>query len=277
MKLTPEQKGYIAGIIDGEGCLYYNPRKSPRAKNNVMKPRSEDRNVNGFCPVLNIANTDPRMLEKVQSLVGGTTHSVIPKREGWKTRHLLLVHANALRELLPQIIDLLIIKKEQATLMLKWFDLFSDRSFRKFKYQRLEIQNLFWKYSKLLNHKGGSELGEFREHLSQEAILSQALREIEEKVQRLGDEAKEIGKERILEAIKSLNPVKHSDLMKSISSLDRVTAVSSISELEAAGLVVLRQNRTQRKPSTYYFYAGNSPTSAQRGGTTHRDDIVRAA
>jgi hypothetical protein len=262
MNLTPEQKGYIAGIIDGEGCFYYNPRKAPRKQNNAIKPRTHNPDISGFCPVLNISNTDVRLLNSIKKLIGGTIHHVKTKNDNWKDRYLLLVHANSLRKLLPQIVDLSIIKKEQIKLMLLWFETFSNRGFRQFNYERLELQNLFWKYSKFLNQKGNGKRGEFRGHLNNETILSQAFEEIQEKVQRLRVEAKDIGKNRTLDIIKNHKEVSRSRLFKLMSNYDRPNMDQILNDLINDGLVYMVVRKESRKPTSYYVYASNTCTSA---------------
>ena len=252
MNLTPEQKGYIAGMMDGEGCLYYNPRPKNR----------------GYHPVMNIANTNEEVIVYLQSLIGGTVH----RREtpdNWKDSFCLMAHSGVLRELLPQIEDLLIVKRAQAKLMLRWLELFGRFGPKKeFAGHGIEIQSLFWKYNKQLNQRGIGKSDEFRGSLSNETILSQALQEIEEKVQRLEDEAKGIEVGKISKLVKENGLMTKSEIIRKSSSAvrGRVNELLNCAHIESVKIQLNHAN----KPVTIYAHVNNSSTSVR----PERDDIV---
>ena len=76
-QLTEWEKGYLAGIIDGEGCIALKRGKRPR----------KDKTFH-YSPWLRISNTDPAIINQVLHIIGcGSTHSHLYgeyKRTNWK-------------------------------------------------------------------------------------------------------------------------------------------------------------------------------------------------
>ena len=103
---------YIAGIIDGEGCIA------------IRKDNHKARYANiQYCLVVNITNTDIRMLEFVKDIFGGSI-SMRPyyKKDGcfrkkcWR----IMIYSNQAYELLVKVKPYLVIKQEQADLAMKF-------------------------------------------------------------------------------------------------------------------------------------------------------------
>lgn len=89
--LSERERGWVEGIVDGEGCLLLNGK--------------------GMAPQLHVSNADLNILHKLRDLVG--TGIIFPANRSW----VYLVTANGLRELLPQI--QLICKERQRLLILE--------------------------------------------------------------------------------------------------------------------------------------------------------------
>lgn len=105
--LPPSELGYIAGIIDGEGCIAV--RNDPGIR--------EGRKWWGF---LWITNTDPRLLLWLQERLGGTISEqrngkVIGKNgKAWRRCYTLRVPMRPTERLFRVIMPLLVIKRDQA-------------------------------------------------------------------------------------------------------------------------------------------------------------------
>lgn len=102
-KMTEVEKAYIAGIIDGEGCIHI-----------TKKPASKITTGHWSYQVgIYIGNTDKRMLEFVHRLCGGglKAHKT---PEGCKQCYELYFTGDRVQELLKDILPYLITKKEQA-------------------------------------------------------------------------------------------------------------------------------------------------------------------
>jgi hypothetical protein len=106
MALRSQQWAYLAGLIDGEGCIAAH-------KPNLMK---------GKCYAkLTMVNTDKRMLEWCVETTGigrVTIHARHLKNPKWKTVYKWWVGADNLRYILEGVMPYLTTKKEQAQLAL---------------------------------------------------------------------------------------------------------------------------------------------------------------
>ena len=103
-ELTEAEKGYIAGLIDGEGSILL--------KGNQYTP----------APYLQIVNTNKKCLEYIQKALKAGTVTVRKGngKENWKKCYIWRAHTNlqALK-ILEAILPFLIIKKELAIKMIR--------------------------------------------------------------------------------------------------------------------------------------------------------------
>jgi hypothetical protein len=113
--------GYLAGIIDGEGCIYIRPHyKKQKGSTN---------------PSLNskvaIGNTDVRLMLWLVENIGGTFHQKHGKHQSmrhWKPAHDWIVNGNNAAQLLKAIRPYMVIKGEQADVLLALAALKEKRS-----------------------------------------------------------------------------------------------------------------------------------------------------
>ena len=98
--LTDIQIGYLAGILDGEGCIYQTRR--------------------GYGHVI-ITNTNRECLNSIFKLTGiGMIYRLKKQRYGYTVAYQLRIYKMAdVVELLSILLPVLIIKKEQARKMIK--------------------------------------------------------------------------------------------------------------------------------------------------------------
>ena len=106
MKLNSYQKGFVEGIIDGEGYLEFSRQKVSRNDSSRTKTGMVWRTR------LSISNNSLELLHKVQGICGG---GYIVKK--YSKSFELRFDANALRVLLPQI--RLIVKERERRCILK--------------------------------------------------------------------------------------------------------------------------------------------------------------
>lgn len=109
LQLTEVEKSYIAGIVDGEGCI------SPAIR--------RDRNRKGMIDVrLVIANTSLPLIEWLESRIGGH----VKPRKRYKTHHrlcylLVVTGKGRLLAVLETLMPYLIVKKAQAALAMQFY------------------------------------------------------------------------------------------------------------------------------------------------------------
>jgi len=253
-QLTEIQIGYIAGLIDGEG--YIGLSKSP----------------NKFSPRLGIGMTDYDVLVWLKDLVGGNLsrkhRSFITDAPCWQYS----MTASVLREVLPVIAPYLKVKQRQAYLMLTYFSYFKKDDRNAMKGLKAVVKNQFHKLFKTMNSRGNRKRGEFRENLS-EATLSQALEEIQGKVQRLESDVKDIRRAKIVGSLKKYGKIAPLNLAKchyNDVEKNKKEFFGIMAELEKEG-VTKRTYSKFSKTGYSYIYTGNDSTRAP--GESH--DIVR--
>jgi len=135
---------YLSGILDGEG--WFSIQRTRRTTNEL--------NVS-YMPVIGVANTNIKLMNWLVEKFGGKiiTLKYNPKGFGIKQRYEWRLNSTETRKLMPQVIPFLLLKKEQAKLLLKIGNLHST-NFRgrgvpeKIKFKREE---LYLKLRKLNN------------------------------------------------------------------------------------------------------------------------------
>lgn len=90
--------GRCAGVVDGEGCIGVYHSGGTR-----------------YRLILSVYNTDPRMILKLQEILGGMIHSRHAK-EGCRTMFDWTIRDQQARQVLEILLPFLVVKKEQAML-----------------------------------------------------------------------------------------------------------------------------------------------------------------
>lgn len=254
MNLTDIQKGYIAGIVDGEGYIGLSKGKGK------------------FSPRLGIGMTNYETLKWLKDLIGGclyqTSRSYITDSPCWT----YVMTPTIMREVLPVIAPYLITKNRQAYLMLLYFSYFKKDDRDAMKGLKAVIKVKFHSLFKILNSRGNRKQGKFKEHLS-EATLSQALEEIQEKVQRLNSDATNIREQKIVATLKKYGKMSRYELGKCHYNNFRKNEQTFnliMEKLEKQG-VAKKVYSKYCKDGFSYIYANNDFTNS----LPERDDIVR--
>ena len=139
-------RAYIAGLVDGEGCITIAKRKNGHHKEG--KGRSWY-----YSPIVTIANTDKRMVDFVVNCYKGWITKPKPQKSHYKQLYAWFIGGDRMKEFLKDILPYLIVKRKQAEIVLAFpcykFGL-SKRKTSRTK-EEIEEQDSLWKRIKELN------------------------------------------------------------------------------------------------------------------------------
>jgi hypothetical protein len=113
--ISPEDAGWVAGLVDGEGCIGLTAHKTAGDKDGSLRSHR-------FYPRCNIAGTSLAMLEEVQRVVGFGNIVKSGRCEGRKQGYVWHVPISHLKPFLQRITPILRLKKDQALLALVYLD-----------------------------------------------------------------------------------------------------------------------------------------------------------
>ena len=148
-EMTDIDKGWLAGIIDGEGCLYIHKSKAPKTAIHTHK----------YHPEMQVVGTDPHIIQRCLDITGlGRVHIRVrghnTPQYAWQTG------GNMLRELLP-VIKPYMCKEDQADVILEALSMLKHRGRKPTGYgsnprpqwvsERLEelyqlLKDMHWRY-----------------------------------------------------------------------------------------------------------------------------------
>jgi hypothetical protein len=137
--LTDAEKGYIAGIIDGEGTISLEKRKFSNVK---------------IHPVISISNCSLELLYHIQKIIKcGTVR--LAKKANQKTRPEYKLSINRISQiegLLRVITPYLMLKRKQAEIVLEFISRLRKKGLRNYKLSKYEMALL--KEIRMLNQRG---------------------------------------------------------------------------------------------------------------------------
>lgn len=142
------EKAYLAGLIDGEGCITIAKRKSGQRKGEPWY----------YQPVVSIGNTDKGMIDYVYNL----THGFVLERKGrrsqkqkkeWKRVYSLFLTGEKMRQALKEILPYLRTKRRQAEILLE-FPSYAHRGRMKRNWEEIKRQDSLWREIRELNQRG---------------------------------------------------------------------------------------------------------------------------
>lgn len=143
--MTVAQKAYIAGIIDGEGCIYLGQRSGSR----YMKPGS----YRGYKGRVAVVMTSQKVIRWLHSVTGlGNVYFSKNKNKSHRDTWGWRCDVNDSVKLLNQISEFLVLKSEQCDLFL---EISSIKSLSKRNKTHLpDRQNEIFNRIRLLNRRG---------------------------------------------------------------------------------------------------------------------------
>lgn len=106
------EKAYIAGIIDGEGTV------------TLVRKHCN----NAHSPEITVANTDLRLLKWLQERLGGMIKKKMKKLPYHSQAYTWVIRDNRVIDLLNEIEDLLIVKREHSKLITKEYKACTPRN-----------------------------------------------------------------------------------------------------------------------------------------------------
>jgi hypothetical protein len=135
---------YLAGLIDGEG--YVGIRRCTKKNDRSLIPE--------FKPTIVISNTNFQLMEALKNNFKGSITNK-KKVENWKKSYSFEFNRTEIKEILPKVINKLIIKKQQAITVMKLFDTYKH-TFPGFGYSKeeIKIKESLHKKCLLLNKRG---------------------------------------------------------------------------------------------------------------------------
>jgi len=146
-ELIPEM--YAAGFIDGEGSIQINPSKSGGGKRHY------------WGVTVQISSNCREVLDFLNLIYGGHITSWVSKKSTQKkTSYNLRFYGGDASNILEKVIPYLIIKKEHATMALKFIEFKKRLTERKgLTLDEIQIRNNFAFIMRILNRKYGKSAG----------------------------------------------------------------------------------------------------------------------
>ena len=126
--MTPTERAYVAGIIDGEGYIEYTQRQRIR-HDRKGKPVHKVWNIR-----LEVPQVDGRLIDYLMETTAEGTRDMkhYPNNDSWQDQHRWRVAYRGVYRILKQVDKYLIVKKEKAKLVINHYDkIFSKKVFGK--------------------------------------------------------------------------------------------------------------------------------------------------
>ena len=126
--MTPTERAYVAGIVDGEGSIEYVQRNVIR-HDRPGKPVHKVWNIR-----LEVPQVDGRLIDYLMETTAEGTRDMkrFPNNDKWQDQHRWRVAHRGVYRVLKQIDKYLIVKKEKSQLVIKHYDkIFSKKVFGK--------------------------------------------------------------------------------------------------------------------------------------------------
>ena len=126
--MTPTERAYVAGIVDGEGSIEYVQRQVVR-HDRPGKPVHKVWNIR-----LEVPQVDGRLIDYLMETTAEGTRDMkrFPNNDKWQDQHRWRVAHRGVYRVLKQIDKYLIVKGEKAKLVIKHYDkIFAKKVFGK--------------------------------------------------------------------------------------------------------------------------------------------------
>jgi len=126
--MTPTERAYVAGIIDGEGSIEYTQRDRIR-HDRKGKPVHKVWNIR-----MEVPQVDGRLIDYLMKTTAEGVRDMkrFPGNDNWQDQHRWRVGYRGVYRILKQINKYLIVKKEKSKLVIDHYDkIFSKKVFGK--------------------------------------------------------------------------------------------------------------------------------------------------
>ena len=126
--MTPTERSYVAGIIDGEGSIDFKQRQRVR-HDRKGKPVHNVWNIR-----MEVPQVDGRLIDYLIATTGEGTRDMkrFPTNSNWQDQHRWRVGYRGVYRVLKQVHKYLIVKKEKSQLVIDHYDkIYSKKVFGK--------------------------------------------------------------------------------------------------------------------------------------------------
>lgn len=107
---TEAERGYLAGILDGEGSITI-------GKRHPLRNRSPQHGLS-----IQISNTSEEVIKWLHCRLGGCISELHSEKRGYRRCYTIQIAGNVACSLLKYLVDIMIIKKPQALLGIKFWE-----------------------------------------------------------------------------------------------------------------------------------------------------------
>ena len=117
-KMSPTERAYVAGIIDGEGWVEFSYR------NRLRKDRKGTPTYRTLIVRMEVPQVDGRLIDYLMETTAEGNRDIkrYPKHPTYKDQHRWRLSHHAVYRVLKQIYPYLIVKREKAQLVIKHYD-----------------------------------------------------------------------------------------------------------------------------------------------------------
>lgn len=139
------EAAYVAGFLDGEGCIGLWQEQYPKNRTGIR-----------FNPSCSISGTELDTLLAIRTMMGNGRISGEAGRPRRKTCYRLMLAANQIRRVLPQLMPYLILKRGRAELLLEYLDIVEERG-RQAPWELRRVGQIVEELARL-NRRGNKEV-----------------------------------------------------------------------------------------------------------------------
>ena len=125
-EITPTESAYVAGIIDGEGCIEF------KWANRIRRDRKGSPTYKTLICRMEVSQVDGRLIDYLMTTTdeGNRDIKYYPNEPTWQDQHRWRVNYHGVYRILKQVQDYLIVKKEKAKVVIDHY----DKKFKEKKY-----------------------------------------------------------------------------------------------------------------------------------------------
>ena len=129
--MTSTERAYLAGIIDGEGCVEF------KWADRIRRDRKGHPTYRTFICRLEVPQVDKRLIDWLMEITKEGSRDIkrYPSHPAWHDQHRWRVGYHGVYRVLRQVYPYLIIKKQKAKLVIDYYDKkFNKKTFGKGKF-----------------------------------------------------------------------------------------------------------------------------------------------
>ena len=121
MGYTREQLAYFAGIMDGEGTISMSDKRRKKISEKGLRKRNNYiyRARINFSTTVTVCNTDPRIIQWLVNVFGGSVSYSKRQEEHWKQKITWIMPTSKIVEIISQTLPYFVLKREQAILIIE--------------------------------------------------------------------------------------------------------------------------------------------------------------